>query len=151
MNGSGLKRIAASGLAAMAAYATPAMAQSGKAPITLVCSASGLAKHGAGLSEAALCSRFTAPVAAALKAKVNHGATLPVDPKARWIRIAVRLDPRGRAEALLTSKLHGEATNYPLLAVQVMDKPLQLREIDRLARHVAATLAAGKKPVGKEK
>lgn len=120
-----------------------AEARAATLPIVLVCNAKVAVKGQSGLTEEAICARFAAPIAAALNHPVKLGSAVPAGTKSSWIRIAVRLHANGRAEAALTSKLHAEATNYPVLAVHVMDKPLQLREIDLLAKRVAEVLRDG--------
>jgi hypothetical protein len=110
-------------------------------PVALVCHVAGPAKGRGELTDEAICARFTTMIQEALGQPIKRTARLPAGERGRWIRLEVRLLPRGRAEAAFTSKLHGKATNHPLLAVQVMDKTMDLREIDKLARLAGKTLA----------
>jgi hypothetical protein len=122
--------------AAQAASTPPAEPQ-----VALACTLSGHPKHRAGLSEETVCERFALRIREALGVPVKLVGSLPGGERARWVRLEVKLLPRGRVEAALTSRLRGKATNHPALAVQVMDKPLGLSEIDRLARLAGKTLA----------
>lgn len=110
--------------------------------IEMLCTVTGPAKHRGALTDKAVCERFGLRIREALKQPVKQTALIPASSKARWVKLQIKLLPLGRAEAALTSRLHGKATNHPLLAVQVMDKPLGLGEIDKLARLAGQTLAA---------
>jgi hypothetical protein len=109
--------------------------------VELVCTVSGPAKHRGGLSAEAVCERFSQRIREALGRPVEQAGQVPGGERARWIRLEVRLLPRARAEAAITSRLRDKATSHPLLAVQVMDKPMDLGDIDRLARLAGKTLA----------
>jgi hypothetical protein len=110
-------------------------------PVALVCTVSGLPKHRGELTAEAVCERFSLRIREALGLPVIQARQVPAASGARWVKLQVRLLPRGRAEAALTSRLHGKATDHPALAVQVMDKPMDLGDIDRLARLAGKTLA----------
>lgn len=120
-----------------------AAARASDPSIALVCTVSGLPKGGRELTAEAVCSRFLLRIREALGLPAALTGLVPRGDKARWVKLEIRLLPQGRAEATLTSRLHGKATDHPLLAVQVMDKPLGLSEIDRLARLAGRTLAGG--------
>ena len=110
-------------------------------PVALVCTVSGLPKPRGELTAEAICERISLRIHEALELPVIRATQVPAGDRARWVRLEIRLLPRGRAEAALTSRLHGKATDHPLLAVQVMDKPMELGDIDRLARLAGKTLA----------
>jgi hypothetical protein len=118
-----------------------AAAQTAQPPVVLVCAVTGLAKHRGALTDEAVCSRAALRISEALGVPVALSGQVPAGGRGRWVRLELRLLPRGRAEAALTSRLHGKATDHPLLAVQVMDKPMDLGDIDRLARLAGKTLA----------
>lgn len=109
--------------------------------VALVCTVAGLPKHRGVLTEESICARFSLRIREALERSVRPEAQLPASPAARWIKLEVKLLPRDRAEARLTSRLHGNAMNHPVMAVQVMDKSMDLDDIDKLARLVGRTLA----------
>ena len=113
----------------------------GSGAVTLVCTVAGAPKGNAAFERAALCRNFAQRIGPALDAKVVLADVLPKGAAARWVRLELKLQSPSRIEAALTSHLHGKATNYPPLGVQVVDKPLGLREIDRLASLVAKSLA----------
>jgi hypothetical protein len=123
------------------AAARPAATRPAEPQVALVCTVKGLAKHHRGIAAAALCARFEQRIREALGVPVAQAGQIPAGSKGRWIKIEVRMMPLGRAEAALISRLHGKSTEHPLLAVQAMDKPLGLGEIDRLARLAGKTLA----------
>jgi hypothetical protein len=150
LNGGAAVRIAV--CAAMALIAggaileeTPARAAASSAmgsPVTLICTISGPAKNRAAITDEVVCARFSVRIREALKSPIVRAGQVPEGAGARWVRLEIALKPLGRVEAVLTSRLHGKATNYPLLAVQVMDKPMSLDDIDRLARLAGRTLAS---------
>lgn len=109
-------------------------------PVELVCTVSSLPKGSGELTSEAICTSFLRRIREALSVPVTQTGSLPAGDRGRWVKLDVRLSPRGRAEAALTSRLHDKATSHPILAVQVMDKSLGLSEIDRLARLVGKTL-----------
>jgi hypothetical protein len=110
--------------------------------VTLVCTVSGRSKHHRELTAEAICARFLPRIREALTLPVKQAGQVPAGSRARWVKVDIRLLPRDRAEAALTTHLRGKATKHPLLAVQVMDKPLGLGEIDTLARLAGRRLAA---------
>jgi hypothetical protein len=109
-------------------------------PVALVCTVVGAPKDRGGFTDEAICERFSARIREALDLPVKQAGKVPARAGGRWVKLEIKLQPRGRAEAVLTSRLHGKATNHPLLAVQVMDKPMDLDDIDRLARLAGRTL-----------
>lgn len=110
-------------------------------PVALLCTVAGSAKDRSGFTDEAVCERFSARIREALQLPVQRAGQVPAGAGARWVKLEIKLQPRDRAEAVLTSRLHGKATSHPLLAVQVMDKPMDLDDIDRLARLAGKTLA----------
>jgi hypothetical protein len=121
--------------------ASAAAAPAAQQPVELACTINGLAKSRGVLTAEAICSRFSQRIREGLAVPVKQTGQVSARANARWIKLKVRLLPRGRAEAALTSRLHGKATDHPLLAVQVMDKPMDLGDIDRLARLAGKMLA----------
>lgn len=109
--------------------------------VSLVCTVSGAPKGQPDFDPAAVCRNLADRIGPALGARMVPAARLPSAATARWVQVAIRILPPGRIEAALTTRLHGTATTHPSLGVQVVDKPMGLSEIDRLARLVAQTLA----------
>jgi hypothetical protein len=131
----------AGGLMVGEAEASGAANHPAPAPVALVCTVSGQPKDRGALTDAAVCGRFLARIGEALDLPVDRAGHVPAGAGARWVKLAIRLLPRGRAEAAVTSRLHGKATSHPAMAVQVMDKPMDLSDIDKLARLAGKTLA----------
>ena len=86
------------------------------------------------------CARFAARLSKEMGNRIVLAQAPPQRAGQRWIRADLRLLPREKVEARLTSHLHDKTTNYPPLAVQTMDKRLGLGEIDQLASHAARLL-----------
>jgi hypothetical protein len=145
MRGGGRVRIAVcAGLALVAGGGVMGQSAASAAtagPVALICTVSGLAKHRGALTDEAVCARFALRIREALGLAVTPARQVPAGSGKRWVKLQIKLLPRGRAEAALTSRLHGKATDHPILAVQVMDKPMELGDIDRLARLTGRTLA----------
>jgi hypothetical protein len=130
------------GVMASESIASGAEKPSVATPVALVCTVTGLPKDRNGFTDTAVCQRFSARIGEALASPVQRADQVPAGNKARWVKLEIKLKPRGRTEAELTSRLHGKATSHPLMAVQVMDKPVDLGDIDRLARLAGKTLAS---------
>lgn len=111
-----------------------------RAPVVLVCSLAGAGSAKSGLTEPAVCARFAARLSKEMGNRIVLAQAPPQRAGQRWIRADLRLLPREKVEARLTSHLHDKTTNYPPLAVQAMDKRLGLGEIDQLASHAARLL-----------
>lgn len=111
------------------------------APVGLVCALSGKTRLERGVSREAICARFGKELSAALHAPVSQLASVPSGRSARWVKAELKLLPHGGIEAVLVSHLGGPTRRHPAIALRVMDKPLGLREIDRLARLAAAGIA----------
>jgi len=107
--------------------------------VNIHCTLTGSAKSAAGLTRAAVCARFARTIETALKVRLVETATAP-GPKGRWIAIQVKLGVPAHAEAAFSSRLGRSVRNHQSLGIDVMDKPLDLREIDMLARQVAEVL-----------
>lgn len=130
-------------LAAGGGMGSSSAAQSRQAAsaVTLVCSLSGAPKGKSAFDRNGVCAAFSDQIGSALGAQVVRAARVPIDRQARWVRIDLTVFPPSRIEAALTSRLHTTTTKHPPMGVQVVDKPLTMREIDRLARLVAESLA----------
>jgi len=108
--------------------------------VALHCTVAGAAKGSPGLNQQAVCARFSQAIEAALKVRVVNSATPPLAQKGRWISIQVRIGGQAHAEAAFTSRLGGTVRKYPAIGIDVMDKALDLGEIDMLARQVSEVL-----------
>lgn len=112
-----------------------------RAPVVLVCSLAGARPAKSGLTEPAVCARFAARLSNEMGNRIVLAQAAPPQRAGqRWIRADLRLLPREKVEARLTSYLHARKINYPSIAVQAMDKSLGLSEIDQLAKHAARLL-----------
>ncbi|MXO90855.1 hypothetical protein [Pontixanthobacter aquaemixtae] len=60
--------------------------------------------------------------------------------KAGALTVAIQLHERGSAEAQVSRQDGGEVTDYPVVAVDVMDRPLAKDDLDKLADSVAQML-----------
>lgn len=103
------------------------------------CSIEGAQYLSADADGKALCRDFQKRLAKALGA-VTDG------PDLRDLTIAITLRKRGAAEALVTSMRDGQKHDYPLVAIDVMDRPLAKGDVDQLADAVARMLASQKMP-----
>lgn len=104
------------------------------------CALTGKAKGSPALTHAAICARFVRAIEPALKVRLIPVSTAPLPGKGRWITIQVRLDAPASVEAAFTSRLGRAVRKHPAIAIDVMDKKLELREIDLLAKDVAEVL-----------
>lgn len=100
-------------------------------PAAAKCTVNGAEFLSSGESADVICSRFSEHLAQANSAGENILDDLS---------IVISLTKRGSAQALITS----EAGAYPLVAVDVMDRPLQPRDIDALADAVSSMLDSSK-------
>lgn len=101
-------------------------------------------KGGSALSRSAICARFVRAIEPALRVRLAEVASAPATNKGRWISIQVRLAAPASAEAAFTSRLGATVRKHPAIAVDVMDKSLDMREIDLLAKDVAQVLRAAR-------
>lgn len=104
------------------------------------CTVAGKTKGSPALTRAAVCSSFVRAIEPALKVRLVTVPTPPASGKGRWISIQVRLGAPASAEAAFTSRLGGAVRKHPAIAIDAMDKKLEMREIDSLAKDVAEVL-----------
>lgn len=104
------------------------------------CTLSGSTKVAPALTRAAVCARFVAAIEPALKVRLIQVAAPPAPGRGRWISIQVRLAQPASAETAFTSRLRGTVRKHAAIGIDVMDKRLDLREIDLLAKDVAEVL-----------
>jgi len=104
------------------------------------CTLAGKAKGGPVLDRTAVCARFARAIETALGVRLVEILTPPQAGKGRWISIEVRLGPPAHAEARFASRLGRAATKHVPIGIDIMDKELDLRDIDSLAAHVAQAL-----------
>jgi hypothetical protein len=136
-------KLLAAGLggAVMVLAQTPAAARTISRPVVeFHCTLAGKAKGAAQLTISGVCTRFVQAIEPALKVRLVEVATAPSANKGRWIAIQVRLAAPAHAEAAFTSRLGGTVTKHQPIGIDVMDKSLDMREIDMLARQVAEVL-----------
>jgi hypothetical protein len=100
----------------------------------------GNAKGSPALTRAAVCARFVRSIEPALKVRLTEVSATPAPGKGRWISVHVRLGAPASAEAAFTSRLGGVVRKHAAISVDVMDKRLEMREIDLLAKDVAEVL-----------
>lgn len=127
-----------------AAITMPEPAEAAKAAVRPAvefhCTLTGSAKGSPGLTRAAVCARFAAALEPALKVRLIPVSAAPAPGKGRWISIQVKLGAPARAEADFTSRLGRTVKKHPSIGIDVMDKRLEMREIDLLAKDVAEVL-----------
>lgn len=104
------------------------------------CTLTGNTKGSPALTRAAVCARFTAAIEPALKVRLIPISAAPPAAKGRWISLQIRLRAPAGAEAAFTSRLGRTVRKHAAIGVDVMDKQLELREIDLLAKDVAEAL-----------
>lgn len=104
------------------------------------CTLTGSAKGSPALTRAVVCARFVAAIEPALKVRLVQVTAPPAPGKGRWISVQVRLGAPASAEAAFTSRLGKTVRKHAAIGVDVMDKRLEMREIDLLAKDVAEVL-----------
>lgn len=125
----------------MAALVSSAQADAAAPRVWFQCRIEGADQALGGLSREQVCARFAAALEPLAGGRlVTLEADQPLPRKGRWIALAIRRSPPSGLEARLTARLGNTIRQYPPIAVDVMDKALQLREIDILARQVALQL-----------
>ena len=101
---------------------------------TSSCSVTGVKNLSPQTGEADLCRSFENVLTAEL-------AGLGASEKASGLKIAIDLTRKGSAEARVTAGDGSNARDYPVVGVDVMDRPLGRRDVDQLAKVVAKMLA----------
>lgn len=110
------------------------------AEVALICSVSG-AGHVRGLTDPAqACAAIKAEIDAARGRATRLAATPPADPRANWLRITLAVSKTGTVRAQTTTAAAGNIRTWPEQGVDVMDKPLDLRDIRQLGRGIAAAI-----------
>lgn len=104
------------------------------------CTLTGNAKGSPALTRAAVCARFAAAIEPALKVRLIPVSVAPAPGKGRWISVQIRLGAPARAEAAFASRLGRTVRKHAAIGIDVMDKRLEMREIDLLAKDVAEVL-----------
>lgn len=97
------------------------------------CSVTGAKNLSPQIGEEELCRSFGNTLAAEL-------AGLEASDKAAGLKIAIDLTRKGSAEARVTTGDGSDAGDYPVVGIDVMDRPLGLRDVDQLAKAVAKML-----------
>lgn len=118
----------------------PAEAAAARPAVEFHCKLTGKAQGSPTLTRAAICARFVGAIEPALKVRLVPVPAAPSPGKGRWISIQVHLGTPASVEAAFTSRLGRTVRKHPAIAVDVMDKSLDLREIDLLAKDVAEVL-----------
>jgi hypothetical protein len=137
-----IARLAALGLGGAMMLLAQQSAASGpgtRPVVNLQCTLSGSVKGASGLTRAAVCARFVQRIEGALKVRLVEAPSAS-GPEGRWIEIQIKLVGPAHAEAAFTSRLGGKVRKHQPIGVDVMDKGLDLREIDILADAVAQAL-----------
>jgi hypothetical protein len=106
--------------------------------IVLVCTAIGAAQARPPLTPAQICAAFKRRLDAGLGRATRAEAALPRTGNS--IRVELRVASSRGASALVTTAARGKSTRWPEIAVDAMDRPLGLREIEQLAGEVAKTI-----------
>ncbi len=97
------------------------------------CSIDGLQYLPSTISRNEACDRFRARVAAVLE---EEGYDAEMDA----MTMAIELNKNGSAQARIAVAGTGQNGAYPVVALDVMDRPLALRDLDRLADATARML-----------
>lgn len=104
------------------------------------CTLTGKAKGSPNLTRAAICARFVRAIEPVLKVRLTEVSAMPAPGRGRWISIQVHLGAPASVEAAFTSRLGRAVRKHPAIAIDAMDKKLEMREIDLLAKDVAEVL-----------
>ena len=112
----------------------------GRPAVDFHCVLAGTDKSGAGLDRTAVCARFARAIEAALQVRLVEVAAAPAGNRGRWIAVEIKLGASAHAEAAFTSRLGAAVRNHVPIGIDVMDKRMELREIDMLAGQVAEVL-----------
>lgn len=108
-----------------------------KGPVALVCTVKpGVAVKG-GTDGVAICEVFRGRLETAIGAPVRLAGAIPVGTRSRWVSIAITAPRPHALEVRMRSQLSGRRIDHPPLAIDVMDKTLDRRDVDTLAQHVA--------------
>lgn len=108
------------------------------------CSLSGKTRGSPALTRAAVCARFVRAIEPVLKVRLVAASTAPLPGKGRWISVQVRLCTPASAEAAFTSRLGKAVRKHAPIGIDVMDKSLDMGEIDLLAQEVAQVLRSAR-------
>jgi hypothetical protein len=130
---------AALGMSA-ATHALPAAAGfEANREIVLVCTVAGAGYVRPAASAAQICSAVKRRLDARLGRVTRATSALPATGNA--IRIEIRIPGNRSASAAVTTIARGKSTRWPEFAVDVMDRPLGMGEIEQLAGDIAQTIS----------
>lgn len=115
-------------------------AAAAKPAVALVCTVQPGLGAKSELDTAGLCEIFRLRIETIAGTPLRLAAAIPNGTRARWIALDIRAPRRNALEARMTSQLTARRTNYPPIAIDVMDKAIGRRDADRLAQAVARQL-----------
>jgi hypothetical protein len=88
-------------------------------------------------SSGEICSAFKQKIDAALEVPTRQAKTFVVNGRSDAIAIDIRVLKRGGVVAKVKQRKNGSLQNFPEIAVDVMDRPLAMRDVETLANEVA--------------
>jgi TRAP-type C4-dicarboxylate transport system substrate-binding protein len=127
---------------AMAILAATACVPASAGSVELSCSVDGAHHIG---SPAEICAAFQNEIHAALNRPVKTVEVFPASGIGDAVDVDVRVLKRGGVVAQVKQRKKGTTENFPEIAVDVMDRPLAMRDVEMLAREVAKLFATSAK------
>lgn len=115
--------------------------------VNLLCRVEGVKLLSPATTEDAVCGEIKREIDGALSRQTTIVKTLASAGKADWIKVDVRIAQPGTASATVVQSVGGREAAHPEIAVDVMDKSLGSKEINRLATEIAR--AVGKPTIHK--
>lgn len=106
--------------------------------VALVCTATGAQNLHPAATSAQVCAAFKRRFDARLGRATRLTARAPA--KGDVVSVALHIPGPHSAGATVTARAGGVSTRWPEISVDVMDKPLEMREIEQLAAEVARTI-----------
>ena len=97
------------------------------------------------MSDQAVCAMFKTKVDDALARQTVSIDSPSKAGSAGWVQIRLRFSKPGSASARIVQNAEGKVTNYPELGVDVMDRTMGPKDVERLAMEVAKLFTALKK------
>ncbi len=122
-------------LLSLVAIATPVSAIMPRA-LAFTCTVTGAAAI-PGETPATVCARVRTAVERKIAVRTRAAASRP--PAALAIGVTIRIDKRS-VSARVTQRRDGRLTTFPVIAVDVMDRSVRPRDLDRLAAAIAETV-----------
>ena len=133
----------AAGLIAMAFLATPALVEAAM-PTSFLCTLDGADLLKPAMAPVAICARVKHGLEAALSVQLHAVAALPkVSSRTlRSLKVDLSIRKPGIVAAIVTQRHQRTTKIYPEISIAVLDRAIDTRDFDRLAREIARTITA---------